>query len=75
MGIIHKALKIRIYPNKEQEIAIKKTIGCARFIYNHMLAERIEAYQKLKNKTKELFEYKYKVKPFYESNLIIKFIG
>ena len=66
MGIIHKALKIRIYPNKEQEIAIKKTIGCARFIYNHMLAERIEAYQKLKNKTKELFEYKYKTEAQYK---------
>ncbi|MEV2389926.1 IS200/IS605 family element RNA-guided endonuclease TnpB [Paenibacillus larvae] len=33
----HKAYKFRIYPNKEQEILIVKTIGCSRFVYNHFL--------------------------------------
>ncbi|QQK78291.1 IS200/IS605 family element transposase accessory protein TnpB [Salicibibacter cibarius] len=33
----HKAYKFRIYPNKEQEILIAKTIGCTRFVYNHFL--------------------------------------
>ncbi|MDZ7835559.1 MAG: helix-turn-helix domain-containing protein [Alkalibacterium sp.] len=33
----HKAYKYRIYPNKEQEVLITKTIGCSRFIYNHFL--------------------------------------
>ncbi|WP_144460788.1 IS200/IS605 family element RNA-guided endonuclease TnpB [Siminovitchia fortis] len=33
----HKAYKFRIYPNQEQEILISKTIGCARFVYNHFL--------------------------------------
>ncbi|PXW82566.1 helix-turn-helix protein, partial [Pseudogracilibacillus auburnensis] len=33
----HKAYKIRIYPNKNQEKLIAKTIGCARFVYNHFL--------------------------------------
>ena len=37
--------KFRIYPNKEQEILIQKTFGCARFIYNHYLAQRIEQYK------------------------------
>ncbi|WP_313430234.1 IS200/IS605 family element RNA-guided endonuclease TnpB [Siminovitchia terrae] len=33
----HKAYKFRIYPTKEQEIFIAKTIGCSRFVYNHFL--------------------------------------
>ena len=31
------AFKYRIYPNKEQELLIKKTFGCVRFIYNTIL--------------------------------------
>ncbi|MDT2835984.1 helix-turn-helix domain-containing protein [Enterococcus durans] len=30
----YKANKFRIYPNKEQEIVVAKTIGHSRFIYN-----------------------------------------
>jgi len=33
----HKAYRFRIYPNKAQQIQIIKTIGCARFVYNHFL--------------------------------------
>ena len=33
----HKAYEYRIYPNKEQEILIARTIGCSRFVYNHFL--------------------------------------
>ena len=40
-----KAYKYRIYPNKEQEIYLQKTFGCARFIYNKMLADKIEYYK------------------------------
>lgn len=35
---IIKALKMRIYPNKEQALKIDKTIGSCRYVYNHMLA-------------------------------------
>ena len=56
----HKAYKFRIYPNAEQEILIAKTIGCSRFIYNTMLFERKEVYAKLKDKPRELYEYKYR---------------
>ncbi|MED4281744.1 IS200/IS605 family element RNA-guided endonuclease TnpB [Priestia megaterium] len=44
--IIHKAYKFRIYPNKEQEILIAKTIGCSRFVFNHFLDKWNKAYKK-----------------------------
>ena len=40
------AYKFRIYPNEEQKIMIAKTFGCCRFIYNSMLADKIEEYEK-----------------------------
>ena len=39
------AYKYRIYPNKEQQIYLAKTFGCARFVYNKMLADRIVHYK------------------------------
>ncbi|CAI8886081.1 hypothetical protein KOY_04507 [Bacillus cereus VDM021] len=36
--LVNKAYKFRIYPNKEQEILIAKTMGCTRFVFNHFLA-------------------------------------
>ena len=41
-----KAYKYRIYPNEEQINYLQKTFGCTRFIYNQMLADRIEHYKK-----------------------------
>ena len=55
-----KALKIRIYPNVQQTILLNKTFGCSRFIYNTMLSERKDVYAKLKEKPRELYEYKYR---------------
>ena len=40
-----KGYVFRLYPTKEQEILINKTIGCSRFIYNHFLADKIEEYK------------------------------
>ena len=40
-----KAYKYRLYPNKEQEIIINKSIGSCRFVFNHYLADRIEQYK------------------------------
>ena len=40
-----KAYKYRIYPNKEQEEYFAKCFGCVRFIYNKMLADKIEHYK------------------------------
>lgn len=42
---IHKAYRFRIYPNKEQQLQINKTIGCCRFVFNHYLAKRKEVYE------------------------------
>ena len=42
--IQYKALKLRIYPTKEQEIIINKTFGCCRLLYNEHLQERNEFY-------------------------------
>lgn len=44
-----KAYKYRIYPTKEQELYFAKTFGCTRFIYNQMLSDRIEMYNKSKD--------------------------
>lgn len=40
-----RALLYRIYPNRAQEELIQKTFGCARFVYNHFLGDRIAAYK------------------------------
>lgn len=45
-----RAIKIRLYPNKEQEQKINKVLGCYRFVYNHMLALKQEAYNNDKTK-------------------------
>ena len=48
MRKINRAVKVRIYPNAEQRVQIEKTIGCSRFIYNYMLADKMEHYKKEK---------------------------
>jgi len=50
MPKLNKAYKFRLYPNKEQEILINKTFGCARFIYNQMLSDKIKHYEETKEK-------------------------
>lgn len=40
-----KAYKYRIYPNLEQKEYLTETFGCTRFIYNKMLADKIEYYK------------------------------
>ena len=40
-----RAIKIRLYPNKEQELKLNKVLGCYRFVYNQMLALKQNAYK------------------------------
>ena len=54
-----KAFKFKLKPNKKQEILISKNIGCCRFIYNQMLAERRDKYEN-KDKSKCKTEKQYK---------------
>ena len=35
--MIMKAYQFRLYPTKEQEVIIRKTFGCTRFVYNYCL--------------------------------------
>lgn len=39
------AYKFRLYPTPEQAAFFERNFGCARFVYNHFLAERIKRYK------------------------------
>lgn len=39
-------LVVRAYPTKEQDILFRKTVGCGRFVYNHLLDFRNKEYQR-----------------------------
>ena len=41
-----KAVKVRLYPNKEQKQIIASQIGAVRYVYNRTLVLRINAYKK-----------------------------
>lgn len=43
--MIYKGYRLRLYPNKVQQDYFAKYFGCARFIYNKMLADKIEHYK------------------------------
>jgi len=39
---VYRAFKYRFYPTPSQEVLLRKTMGCSRFVYNHFLALRIK---------------------------------
>ena len=41
---VRKSYKFRLYPNKEQAVALATTIELCRVLYNTALQERIDAY-------------------------------
>jgi transposase, IS605 orfB family len=45
MRKINKSYKFRLYPNKEQIDLLARHFGCARFVYNYFLNQRIEQYR------------------------------
>ena len=47
-----RAIKIRLYPNKTQEQTLNKVLGCYRFVYNQMLAQKQNAYNRDKTNLK-----------------------
>lgn len=53
-----KAYKYRLYPTEGQREYFAKSFGCVRFIYNHMLADRIELYAKYKDDKEKLKAHK-----------------
>ena len=68
MKKILKTYKFRLLPNKTQEHLLNKTFGCARFIFNQMLAERKEVYEQFKNDKEALYKYKYKTEKQYKED-------
>ncbi|MDD2534986.1 MAG: IS200/IS605 family element RNA-guided endonuclease TnpB [Macromonas bipunctata] len=42
---IKRAYRFRFYPTPEQETLLAQTFGCVRFVYNHMLRLRTEAWE------------------------------
>ena len=45
---MNKSFKVRIYPNKEQQVLLEKTFGASRFVYNHFLRLKSYLYQEFK---------------------------
>ena len=43
--IRHKSYKFRLYPTEKQMLIFEKTFGCTRFIWNQMLADKIQYYK------------------------------
>ena len=43
-----KGLEIRLYPSKEQRVLIDRTLGCSRFVYNHVLSLKKELWEDYK---------------------------
>jgi putative transposase len=41
---MYRAFNYRFYPSPSQEVLLRKTLGCSRFVYNHFLALRIKEY-------------------------------
>ncbi len=60
------AIKIRIYPNKEQKAFFSKNFGCCRFVYNKMLEERKDFYQLYKHDKDKLRDHEYRTEKQYK---------
>ena len=69
MMIQNKALKLRLYPNKEQSQKIIQFCGANRFLYNKMLEERQQAYKEFKENGSldALWTHKYKTEVDYKN--------
>ena len=45
-----KAYRYRVYPTPEQESLLRRTMGCARLVYNRALAERTQGWYERQEK-------------------------
>jgi putative transposase len=43
--VLHKAVKVRLYPTPEQEVLLAQHFGCARWWWNFALNKSLETYQ------------------------------
>ena len=51
----YKAFKYRIYPTAPQAEKINQNIGCARFVYNQLLDDRINVWKETKQRSKKTY--------------------
>jgi putative transposase len=45
VATVHRAYRFRLYPNEAQRVALARTFGCARYVYNWGLARKRDAYR------------------------------
>lgn len=64
---MNRAYKYRLYPTDEQAELINKTIGCVRFVYNKMLANRKAIYDQYKDDKEALKKQKYSYPADYKA--------
>lgn len=64
-----KGFKYRIYPTQAQEMQLAKTFGSCRFVYNQLLAKKIELYKEEKQSIS-----KYELKKIMTNELKKEFI-
>ena len=50
-----KAFKYRLYPTTSQAEKINQNIGCARFVYNQLLDDRIKLWKQTKQRSKKTY--------------------
>lgn len=50
-----KAFKYRLYPTSPQAEKISQNIGCARFVYNQLLDDRIKVWKETKQRSKKTY--------------------
>ena len=50
MKIVNRSYRYRFYPTEEQKIQLSHAFGCSRFVYNHFLKERTDAYYEKQEK-------------------------
>ena len=51
---VMKGYKFRLYPNKEQQTYFQKCFGCCRFLWNHMLSDKIDYYEEFQENLDKL---------------------
>jgi len=63
-----KAIKIKLYPNNDQEIYMNKLLGSSRFVYNQCLNFKINEYKEKKKSTSfgEIGKYLISLKSEYQ---------
>lgn len=64
ISVIHKSLKIRLYPSEDQKILLNKAFGCCRFVYNKHKEEKDNFYN---NNIKDKNLSKEEIKKVYET--------